>query len=159
MVAVMVALSGTASSADTASNLKFLIGTWTLVTADVLRTDGTQAHDYGESPKGTMLIDAKGRYSIQIFKSERPNFAAGDKSKGTPAEYEAAVMGSSTHFGTISVDAANHVLIFSIEGSSYKNLEGTQQKRPYELQGDELTWRVPPRNDGSIPITTWKRVK
>src|SRR5215469_9041656 len=63
-----------------------LAGTWTLVAADHELPDGTRAHDYGEHPQGRMMIDENGRYSIQIFRSERPNFAANDKARGTPEE-------------------------------------------------------------------------
>jgi hypothetical protein len=73
-----------------------LAGTWTLVAADVLHPDGTRGRDYGAAPKGLLLIDAQGHYSLQIFKAERLRFASGDKQTGTPAEYQAAVLGSST---------------------------------------------------------------
>src|SRR5476649_1786254 len=56
-----------------------LAGTWTLVAADLIRPDGSRAHDYGAAPTGLMMIDAQGRYSAQIYKAERPRFASGDK--------------------------------------------------------------------------------
>jgi hypothetical protein len=31
------------------------------------------ARDYGAAPKGLLLIDAQGHYSLQIFKAERPS--------------------------------------------------------------------------------------
>jgi hypothetical protein len=136
-----------------------LAGTWTLVAADVLHADGTRSRDYGAAPKGLLLIDAQGHYSLQIFKAERPHFAAGDKLTGTSAEYQAAVLGSSTHFGTISVEPAAGTLTFKIENASFPNWEGTEQKRTFELNGDELSYRVPPRPDGNIPISVWRRLK
>ena len=136
-----------------------LTGSWTLVQADVLFPDGRQAHDYGEAPKGLLIIDAQGRYSLQIFNSERPKFASGDKATGTVEEYKADVMGISTHFGTIGVDTLAHVLTLHMEGASFPNQEGGVQKRFYELKGDELSYRVEPRSDGSIPISVWRRLK
>ena len=135
-----------------------LAGTWTLVAADVLHADGTRGRDYGAAPKGLLLIDARGHYSLQIFKAERPRFASGDKATGTPAEYQAAVLGSSTHIGTISVEPAAGTLTFKIESASFPNWEGTEQKRTFELSGDELTYRVPARPDGNIPISVWRRL-
>ena len=41
-------------------------------------------HLYGERPEGLLVLDADGRYSLQIFSADRPRFAAGDKAKGTP---------------------------------------------------------------------------
>ena len=134
-----------------------LAGTWTLVAADDLHPDGSRAHGYGEAPKGRLIIDAAGRYSLQIFKSERARFASPDKKKATPAEYESAVLGSSTHFGTVSVAA--DVLTFRIDVASFPNWEGTEQKRRYELKGDELSYQVPAAPDGTVPISVWKRVR
>ena len=135
-----------------------LAGTWTLVAADVLHPDGTRGRDYGAAPKGLLLIDARGHYSLQIFKAERPRFASGDKATGTPAEYQAAVLGSSTHTGTVSVEPAAGTLTFKIESASFPNWEGTEQKRTFELNGDELSYRVPARPDGNIPISVWRRL-
>jgi hypothetical protein len=66
------------------------------------------------------MVDADGHYSLQIFKSERPRFASDDKGKGTAAELAASTLGSSTHYGTMSVDSAAHVLTVSIEGASFR---------------------------------------
>jgi hypothetical protein len=135
-----------------------LVGTWTLIAADVQHPDGSRARDYGAAPKGLLIIDSQGHYSLQIFKAERPQFASGDKSTGTPAEYKAAVMGSSTHFGTISVDPVGETLTFHIQNASFPNWEGEQQKRSYELKGGELSYRVAPRPNGDVPISVWQRL-
>ena len=135
-----------------------LRGTWALVAADKILPGGTRASDYGKAPKGRLMIDAEGRYSLQIFKSERAQFAAGDKAQGSPDEFAAAVLGSSTHYGKLEVDASQGLLVFKIEGASFPNWEGTVQKRAYTLEGDVLTYRVPPRPDGSIPLSVWKKL-
>jgi hypothetical protein len=136
-----------------------LAGSWGLVAADQLRPDGSRGPDYGAAPQGLLLIDAQGRYSLQIFQSERPRFASGDKKTGTAAEYQAASLGASSHFGNMELDAATHTLTFNIVGSAYKNWEGIAQKRVFELKGDELSYRVPPRPDGSIPVSVWRRLR
>lgn len=152
------ALLASVVRADTIAVEPSLAGTWTLAAADVQHPDGSRARDYGAAPRGLLLIDAQGHYSLQIFKAERPPFASGDKSAGTPAEYKAAVMGSSTHFGTISVDPAGGILIFHIQNASFPNWEGEQQKRSYELKGGELSYRVAPRPNGDVPISVWRRL-
>lgn len=134
-----------------------LAGTWTLQAAEALHPDGSRTDDYGTAPKGMLMIDGQGHYSLQIFRSDRPRFAA-DKADGSPAEYRAAVMGSSTHFGTIKIDAKQHLLVFHIEGASFPNWEGQQQSRSFELNGDVLSYRVPPRPNGDVPISVWRRV-
>ncbi|MFC5437826.1 lipocalin-like domain-containing protein [Rhodanobacter umsongensis] len=134
-----------------------LAGTWTLEAADALHPDGSRTRDYGEAPKGLLMIDRRGHYSLQIFRADRPRFAAGAKAAGSPDEYRGAVMGASTHFGTIDLDARRHLLVFHIDGASFPNWEGQQQSRSFELHGDVLSYRVPPRQDGNVPISVWRR--
>jgi hypothetical protein len=137
-----------------------LAGTWALVAADVIHPDGKQERDYGAAPTGIMMIDREGRYSLQIYKAERPRFAAGDKAAGTDAEFKAAVLGSSTHFGSLGLDQAAGTLTFKIDSASYPNWEGgALQTRRYELRGEELSYRVPPRPNGDVPISIWQRIK
>jgi|SRR5471030_384446 len=146
---------GRAHAADMPSPLA---GSWTLVAADVLHADGSRGHDYGAAPIGRLLVDERGHYSLQIFKSERPRFASADKGQGTAAEFASATLGSSSHYGSVSVDNDAHVLTFRIEGSSFPNWEGTQQQRRFELKGDELSYHVPPRPNGDVPVSVWRRL-
>ena len=50
-------------------------------------------------------------------------------------------------------------LTFRIESASFPNWEETEQKRTFELSGDELSYRVPARPDGNIPISVWRRLE
>lgn len=90
-------------------------------------------------------------------RASAPGFASGDKKRGAPQEYADAAPGSSTHYGVITLDEAAHQLVFKIEGASFKNWEGTTQRRTYELEGDALGSRVPAAPDGNVPISEWKR--
>ena len=136
-----------------------LAGTWTLTAADRITPTGVREHDYGAAPKGRLIVDATGRYSLQIYRSERTGFASGDKKRGAPEEYLDAVLGSSTHYGTIAIDETAHQLVFKIDGSAFKNWEGTTQRRAYDLKGDVLSYRVPTAPDGNVPISAWRREK
>lgn len=154
MMAMVLAMAG--AGAAQAADFP-LAGTWTLTAADRITPAGVREHDYGAAPKGRLIVDAAGRYSLQIFKSERTGFASGDKKRGTPEEYADAALGSSTHYGTIAIDEAAHQLLFRIEGASFKNWEGATQRRNYELKGDVLSYRVPTAPDGNVPISEWRR--
>lgn len=152
-------LGAAAAQAAQPAGASPLVGTWTLAAADVIHPDGTRERDYGAAPKGLLMVDARGRYSLQIFKAERPRFVSGDRANGTPAEYEAAVLGASTHFGVLEVDRAGHVLTFRVEAASFPNQDGTVQRRAYELKGDELSYRVAARPNGDTPVSVWRRAK
>lgn len=156
--ALLLSTTAAVSPSANAQSASPIAGTWRLAAAELLHADGTRTKDYGASPKGLLIVDAMGRYSLQIFKSERPRFVSGDKGAGTAAEFQAAVMGSSTHFGTMTLDTVAHILTVNIEGASFPNQEGTQQKRAYVLEGDQLSYKVPARADGNTPITVWRRV-
>lgn len=135
-----------------------LEGVWTLVAAEVRHPNGSVARDYGDAPAGRLTIDADGRYALQIFNTARPRFASGDRANGTPNEYRGTVMGLSTHYGTLEIDPAAGTLTFNIEQASYANWNGAIQRRQYELDGDQLTYRVPPRPNGDVPVSIWRRV-
>jgi hypothetical protein len=137
----------------------WLVGTWTLAAADVVHPDGRRERDYGSAPIGLFMVDTQGHYSLQIFRTDRPQFASGDKTKATPEEYSATVKGTSTHYGTVSVDPRAHVLTFRIEAASFPNEDGTVQKRAYKLTGDVLSYKVAPRPNGDVPISIWQRVR
>ena len=144
-------------SAEVRPTAPSLAGTWRLEAADKLLPDGTRAPDYGAHPDGRLMVDDQGRYTLAIFKAERPDFASPDKAHGTDAEFRAAALGVSCHHGTIRVDPAAGTLTFLIEDASFPNWRGQKQVRTYQLQGDVLSYRVPPRPDGSIPISVWRR--
>lgn len=134
-----------------------LAGTWTLAAAEKQLPDGSIVSDYGDAPRGRLMIDPEGRYSIQIFRSDRPQFASGEKSSATESELRAAVVGASTHYGLLQVDWAAARLTFTIEDSSFPNWRRAVQVRSFDFADEVLTYRLPPRADGSVPITIWRR--
>ncbi|WP_198929099.1 MULTISPECIES: lipocalin-like domain-containing protein [Rhizobium] len=140
-----------------AEELRSLEGTWVLDQAFEIHGDGSTGTLYGPHPKGLLSVDASGRYNLQIFKVYRPIFASGDKAHGTAEEYRAAVLGSSTHFGKVSIDTAHHQLIFDVEAASFPNWEGKQQVRDFTYQNGLLSYAVPPSVDGTTAYSVWRR--
>jgi len=135
-----------------------IVGTWALAGAEKLLPDGTRIADYGPNPHGLVIFTANGYYSVQIYRAERLKFSSADKLKGTPEEYRDASLSTSVHFGRYSLDAANHTITFRIDRSSFPNQDDTTQVRSYEMKGNQLSWQVAPRPDGSVPITILRRV-
>lgn len=154
ILAVVLVFSSSAIAQDNS-----IVGTWILTKAEKVMPDGTRVPDYGPNPHGQAIFTADGHYSVQIYRETRLKFASGDKFKGTLEEYKDASLGSSVHFGRYTVDPVKHTITFEIDRSSVANLDDTTAVRPFELNGDELTWRVAARQDGSVPTTTLRRVK
>jgi hypothetical protein len=63
----------------------------------------------------------------------------------------------SVHFGRYRVNPVKHTIAFEIDRSSVPNIDDTTAVRAFELKGDELSWKVAPRQDGSIPMTRLRR--
>lgn len=139
--------------------LMSLQGTWVMDSAYEVQADGTRTTNFGEHPAGLLTIDAQGRYNLQIFRVGRPAFASGDKARGTTEEYRAAVLGSSTHFGKVSIDHAHHQLIFDIQAASFPNWEGKRQVRDFTFKEGLLSYAVPASasGNGTIAYSVWRR--
>jgi hypothetical protein len=138
-----------------------LTGSWAMEAAYEIHADGSRTTNYGDHPSGLMMVDSDGVYSIQIYRPDRPKFAAGVKSKGEPEEYRSAVLGSSNHFGKVKVDEAAHQLLFDVEASSFPNWEGKRQVRNYTYADGLLSYAVPASasGDGTIAYSVWRRLR
>lgn len=154
LITALLTVSASAMAQDTS-----IAGTWILTAAEKLLPDGKRVPDYGPNPHGLAIFTADGYYSVQIYRAERLKFASGDKFQGTLEEYKDASLSASVHYGRYAVDPVKHTITFKIDRSSVPNLDDTTAVREYELKGDELSWRVAPRQDGSIPLTALRRVK
>ena len=136
-----------------------LVGTWRLVAADKILPDGRQVADYGAAPGGICVFTADNQYVLEIFKGERMKFVSGDRAKGTPEEYKDAVLSTSCHFGSYVLDIANSTITFRVEHASYPNWDQTSRVSTFRLVGDTLSWRVPARPDGSVPVSVFTRIR
>ncbi|HEY9137029.1 MAG TPA: lipocalin-like domain-containing protein [Terriglobus sp.] len=147
----------TTTSAQTVANTS-LAGTWKLTAANKILPDGTEVADYGAAPEGMAVFNADGSYMLEIYRAERLKFANNDRAHGTPEEYKDAALSTSCHFGHYSVDVAKGKIIFNIERATYPNWDRTSRASDFKLVGDTLSWRVPARPDGSVPVTYLQRV-
>src|SRR5713101_4279552 len=91
-----------------AQTAKDLVGTWTLVSA-VTEQGGNKTDTFGPNPKGILTVDANGRYVLAFVRAGLPKVASNNRTTATPEENKAIVQGSATHFGTLSVNAADKV--------------------------------------------------
>ena len=136
----LVAASPVAAALAQGSSLKDqLVGQWQLVSIGI-----NNAAPYGDSPTGSMLLDASGHYSIIVI------------SNGGARNI--------SYYGTYTVDEAGKTINFRIEGSSFPNWENTSQKRLVTALTDEvLTYRNPTSSTPGQGFThselVWKRLK
>jgi Lipocalin-like domain len=154
---VTVALAVSSMHAQVGTTNPF-VGNWKLIAADKLLPDGTRVPDYGAEPHGMAIFTVDGHFMIEVFRDVRVKFASNDRAKGTLEEYKDASLSASCSFGTYSVDPATSKVTMKVDRSTFPNYDDTTQVRAYELKGDVLSWKVPARPDGSIPITVVRRI-
>src|SRR3546814_15368485 len=68
MLAMLAGLTTTTDAAEPVNEFP-LQGTWTLMAADKNLPGGEQDRDYGEEPKGRLIVNQQGRYPQQIGKT------------------------------------------------------------------------------------------
>jgi Lipocalin-like domain len=141
-----------------AQTAKDLAGTWTLVSV-VTEQDGNKTEPFGPNPKGILMVDANGRYVLTIVRAGLPKVASNNRTTATPEENKAIVQGSNTHFGTVSVNAADKTITFKIETSTFPNWDGAEQKRAFTITGDALQYTVPAASGGGTATAVWKRAQ
>jgi hypothetical protein len=156
-LAVLLAACAHTPTAPPAPPAPSLAGVWTLHHCDDIHPDGHRSQPFGDQPRGLLVLEAGGRYALQIYHPERPGFASGGKRTGTAAEYQAAALTMSSHIGRYAVDDTAGTVTFRIEHASFPNWAGTAQVRSFTLRGDELTYRVPASVEGIVGEVTWTR--
>ena len=156
--AIMIAAPAVAHAGSRSSGSPWE-GTWDLVAAYDLMSDGSHAAPYGKAPQGRMIVDDDGRYMIESYGDTPLPFAAGAKAKGTADEFRAAVMSASVHYGRVDTDAAACTLIFHIERAAYPNWNGVAQTRAFSFDGTSLSYTQPRTAEtSSAPVTVWRRL-
>ncbi len=129
-----------------------LVGTWTYVSVDTVRPDGSRVQIFGPNPQGVASFDGNGRYVLLTSRSGQPKFASDNRMEGTPEENKAVVQGSIAHFGRYTVNEADKTITFHIETSTFPNWNGAEQKRPFSLTEDELKWTTAASTGGSAEV-------
>ena len=157
VAAVSVLLSSAAASGAETRTARDLVGTWTLVST-VAQQGGTKTDMFGPDPSGTLVFGSDGHYALIFLRRDLPKVASDSRTSATPDESRAIAQGSIAHFGTYTVDETGEVLVLRIEGSTFPNWDGAEQRRAFSLSGDELTY-TSPGSTGVATQVTMRRVK
>ena len=140
-----------------AQTAKDLAGTWTLVSADTVRPDGSRVPTFGAGPKGMLVFTDDGRFIYLLSRADLPKFASNKRTTGTPEENTAVVQGSISTFGTYSL--ADQTLSLKVEHSTFPNWIGTDQKRTITTTGDEMKWTNLAGSGGGVVELVLRRAK
>jgi hypothetical protein len=140
---------------------ELLVGAWTFVSADSVRSDGSKVALFGSNPKGTIIFTGDGHFALVQMRADIPRLASNSRDQGTPEEYKAIVQGSIAYFGTYSLNQAEKVINIQLEGSTFANLMGGgEQKRILTtLTTDELKFGNPSTASGATLEVAWKRAR
>ena len=138
---------------------KQIQGTWTLVSIFVEK-DGEKINVFGANPRGSMILTPNGRFSVILMNASLPKFAANSRIKGTAEENQAVIQGSLAYFGNFKiVNAKEQMVSLNIEGSTFPNWDGVEQKLVMTVTGDEMKVINPAAAIGGKGYPVWKRVK
>ncbi len=129
-----------------------LIGTWTYVSVDIVRSDRSRVPLYGPNPSGLAMFDANGHYLLLTARTDLSKFASNNRNSGTPEENRAVVQGSIAHFGRYTVDEADKTITFHIQTSTFPNWSGIEQKRPFTVTATELKWATAASSGGTAEV-------
>jgi hypothetical protein len=141
-----------------AQTAKDLVGTWKPVSIIVTGPDGRKTEPFGPNPNSILVFDANGRFVLVNTRPDLPKFASNNRMQGTADENKAIIQGSIAYFGTYSV--VDKVIIQKLEGGTWPNWTGTEQKRPIlSLTGDDMKLSTPAASIGGTAEAAYKRVK
>ena len=155
VAAVFVACAGAAPAQDTIKkqSVSEVSGSYTLL-SETRETNGAKVP---VDTRGALTLDDSGRYTFMTISPDLPKVASNNRMTATPEEAKAITARSLAHYGTFSV--SGQTLVFKIEGATFPNWNGIEQKRSFTVAGDELTYTVATASGGGSVTLTWKRAK
>lgn len=111
-----------------------LVGAWRLVSYTDTPEGGAPVMEFGERPGGMFVFSADGHAAFNIMRNPPAPEATStsvDPDACTPAWY-------CSYFGTYTVDWSAHTWTLHVEGGNIASFIGTDQTRPFRIEGDRL---------------------
>ena len=159
LVCLAVGLSTSGSLAQQKSLKDQLVGTWTLVSSDQVRQDGSKLKQFGANPKGINVFDANGRFFVMVARADNIQIASNGRSQ-TNSEEDDLIVESIAYYGTYTVNEEVTVISLHLDASTFPNQVGTDQKRTItSLTADELKYSSPGSISGVQIHQVWKRAQ
>ena len=151
---LFVCFGAAGAEAQTAQDL---VGTWTLASATI-RSGEVKMDMFGPDPSGTLMFGRDGHYALIFLRRDLPKLASNNRLSQTVEESRDITKGSIAHFGTYAVDETGKFLVLRIESSTFPNWAGAEQRRPFSLSGDALTY-ISPGSSGVATEIVLRRAK
>jgi len=131
------------------------------VSYSAIAGDGSKKPIFSANPKGTLILNANGRYAMILVDPDRPKKWTGkSRDSATVEELASAARGLVAQFGEWSVDESGKTLIRKNEGALNPTSAGREQKIEVSVSGDELrTIDGASGVSGGRAETVWRRVK
>jgi hypothetical protein len=159
LLCLAAGLSASNSLAQQRSLKEQILGTWTLVSSDQVRADGSKLKQFGANPKGINVFDANGRFFLMAASADNSQIASNGQGK-TNSEEDGLTVESIAYYGTYAVDEEVNVISLHLDASTFPNQIGTEQKRTVtSLTADELKYSNPAAISGVQVHQVWKRVE
>ena len=138
---------------------KQIQGSWALVSI-YNEQDGKKIEPFGDKARGSMILTPDGHFSMFFMRASLPKFASNNRMTGTAEENQAVVQGSLAFYGTYAVASDKEQTVnLHIEGDTFPNVDGQDQKRVMTVKGDELRVTNPTTTIGGVAYVVWKRAK
>ena len=139
-----------------------LIGTWRLISAGNIHKDGhfEPFAEYGPNPIGYLMYDVTGHMCVSLANPNHPRWANPDNP--TDAEKIETFRVMFAYCGTYEIQENKHRVIHRPEMASWPHYVGTDQIRPFRLEGNRLILsghETAPGDESSDYQITWERVE
>ena len=152
LLLILIAISNPVFGADNDD----LVGTWKLVSWQVIPQNGTPQDVFGEHPKGFLIVTREGR-SMVLTTAEKRQPGMGEAER---ANLQKSML---AYTGTYRIEG--HDFITTVEVSWNEEWNGTEQRRHFRIEGNKLFVESTPAPSILFPGKTdfrrivWERAK
>ncbi len=119
-----------------------LVGTWRLVSWQVMQSDGTVSRAFGPEAVGYLIYSADGYMSAQIMDSDRqqsdPSFPQEDATSQTLPEADRARAYDTYLAYSGPYTVSGHTVIHHVSAGLTPGWTGSEQVRTFRFEGDHL---------------------
>jgi hypothetical protein len=136
------------------------IGTFKLVSFEVIFENKKRKEPFGEDPEGILMYDKNGNMMVQFMRRKRLLFSSDDLGKGTLNEIKTAFDEYASYFGTYTVNDEDRVIHY-LKGCLFPNWIGLDQVRYFEFYDKFLKLISPSMKVKNIELVNelvWERI-